>query len=336
MAIKMLNLSLPTDREKLEELLAEDLDLFCQTYYEQGHRNHLGASEMGEECWRKLWYGFRWTKLEWHSGRMMRLFNVGHSAEPRFVAYLRGIGFEVREHSQQLWYSSQLNEYKAIDWDADLSGGVGSFEPVDNPFHIKRAESYGIKVNQYRISGAKGHYGGSLDGLCKAPSRYQLSEDIIFLNEFKTNGTGKGFSDVQDKGVAKAKPKHYSQMSQYGYQMKIKYGLYMIENKNDSSIIFKVVELDWNLGAQLEKKANDIIFSKEPPSRISDNPAFFNCKFCHQAGVCHRNEPVDKNCRSCREAEPIENGKWKCHRFSDLIPDDFIKVGCEYHLPISG
>lgn len=288
----MINLSLPTDREKLEEMLAEDLDKFCQTYYEQGHRNHLGASEMGEECWRKLWYGFRWTKLDWHSGRMMRLFNVGHSAEPRFVEYLRGMGFEVKEF--------------------DTDG------------------------KQFRISGAKGHYGGSLDGLCKAPSRYQLSEDIIFLNEFKTNGTGKGFSDVQDKGVAKAKPKHYSQMSQYGYQMKIKYGLYMIENKNDSSIIFKVVELDWNLGAQLEKKANDIIFSKEPPSRISDNPAFFNCKFCHQAGVCHRNEPVDKNCRSCREAEPIENGKWKCHRFSDLIPDDFIKVGCEYHLPISG
>ena len=287
-----LNLSNPADREKLEELLSEDLDKFCQTFYEQGHRNHLGASELGEECWRKLWYGFRWVKLDWHDGRMMRLFNVGHSAEPRFVSYLRGIGFEVKEFDED--------------------------------------------GKQFRISGAKGHYGGSLDGLCKAPSRYQLSEDIIFLNEFKTNGTGKGFSDVQDKGVAKAKPKHYSQMSQYGYQMKIKYGLYMIENKNDSSIIFKVVELDWNLGAQLEKKANDIIFSKEPPSRISDNPDFFNCKFCHQAGVCHRNEPVDKNCRSCREAEPIENGKWKCHRFSDLIPDDFIKVGCEYHLPISG
>lgn len=289
MAIRMLNLSLPTDREKLEELLAEDLDLFCQTYYEQGHRNHLGASEMGEECWRKLWYGFRWTKLEWHDGRMMRLFNVGHSAEPRFVTYLRGIGFEVKEF--------------------DTDG------------------------KQFRISGAMGHYGGSLDGLCKAPSRYQLSEDIIFLNEFKTNGTGKGYSDVEEKGVAKAKPRHFAQMSQYGYHMKIKYGIYMIENKNDSEITIKVVELDWNLGAQLEKKAEQIIFAKEPPPRISENKSFFNCKYCHLSGICHDGEQPEKNCRSCRNAVPTENATWTCSLYG-LIPPEFVKTGCDNWLPI--
>lgn len=285
----MLNLSDPKDREKLEELLSEDLDKFCQTYYEQGHRNHLGASELGEECWRKLWYGFRWVKLDWHDGRMMRLFNVGHSAEPRFVSYLRGIGFEVKEF--------------------DTDG------------------------KQFRISGAMGHYGGSLDGLCKAPERYQLSEDIVFLNEFKTNGTGKGFDEVEDKGVAKAKPKHYSQMSQYGYKYGIKYALYMIENKNDSNITIKIVELDWNLGAQLEKKANDIIFSKEAPPRISENKSFFNCKYCHLSGICHDGEQPEKNCRSCRNAMPTENATWTCS-LHGLIPEDFIKSGCDSWLPI--
>lgn len=285
----MLNLSDPQDREKLEELLSEDLDKFCQTYYEQGHRNHLGASELGEECWRKLWYGFRWVKLDWHDGRMMRLFNVGHSAEPRFVSYLRGIGFEVKEF--------------------DTDG------------------------KQFRISGAMGHYGGSLDGLCKAPERYQLSEDIVFLNEFKTNGTGKGFDEVEDKGVAKAKPKHYSQMSQYGYKYGIKYALYMIENKNDSNITIKIVELDWNLGAQLEKKANDIIFSKEAPPRISENKSFFNCKYCHLSGICHDGEQPEKNCRSCRNAMPTENATWTCS-LHGLIPEDFIKSGCDSWLPI--
>lgn len=287
----MLNLSNPADREKLEELLSEDLDKFCAEYYEQGHRNHLGASELGDECWRKLWYGFRWTKREVFNGRMMRLFNVGHSAEPRFVAYLRGLGFEVKEFAED--------------------------------------------GKQFRISGAMGHYGGSLDGLCKAPPRYELSEDIIFLNEFKTNGTGKGFDEVEQKGIAKAKPRHFAQMSQYGYHYKIKYGLYMIENKNDSNITIKIVELDWSLGAQLEKKANDVIFSKGAPPRISDNPAFFNCKFCHQAGICHSNEPVEINCRSCRQAEPVENGQWKCNFHHDLIPSDFIGKGCEHHISVN-
>ena len=286
----MLNLSLQSDREKLEEMLADDLDLFCRDYYESGHRNHLGASELGEPCWRKLWYGFRWVKEQKHDGRMLRLFNVGHSAEARFITYLRGIGFEVKEFAED--------------------------------------------GKQFRISGAMGHYGGSLDGMCKAPARYQLSEDIILLNEFKTNGTGKGFDEVDEKGVVKAKPKHYAQMSQYGYKYGLRYGLYMIENKNDSKITFKIVELDWNLGAQLEKKANDIIFSKEPPPRISENPALFDCKFCHLTDICHKGATPEKNCRSCRNAVPTIDATWTCMLHNGVIPEDFIKKGCDAWLPI--
>lgn len=287
----MLDLSKQSDREALEELLENDVNTFCETFYEQGHRNHMGASGLGEECWRKLWYDFRWTKEEHFDGRMMRLFNVGHAAEPRFVTYLRGIGFEVREFDED--------------------------------------------GKQFRVSGALGHYGGSLDGICKAPARYQLSEDIIFLNEFKTNGTGSTFDKVEKDGVAKAKPRHFAQMSQYGYKYGIKYGIYLIENKNDSSITFKIVVLDWNLGKQLEKKAEQIIFSKEPPPRISENSSFQNCKWCHQAGICHKGEPVEVNCRSCRHSEPIENAQWKCYRFGMTIPSDFIPKGCEHHVGIS-
>ena len=330
----MLNLSLPTDRAKLEQLLADDIDLFCETYYEQGHRNHLGASEVGEPCWRQLWYKFRWVKLERFDGRMMRLFNVGHSSEPRFVTYLRGIGFEVREYSQQLWYSEALNEYKALDWDADLSGGTGSFEPVDDPFHVARAAKLGIQIKQYRILGANGHYGGSLDGLCKAPARYELSEDIILSLSFKTNNTGQGYDKVSKEALSKAKPKHWAQECQYGYKMGIRYCIYMIENKNDSDITFKVIELDWNYGRQLEDKATQIINSKEPPPRISENPSMFDCKFCTFAGICHRGEQVEKNCRSCRNAVPTENATWTCSLHNGVIPKDFIKSGCSDWNPI--
>lgn len=285
----MLNLSNPNDREKLEELLSEDLDKFCASYYEQGHRNHLGASELGEECWRKLWYGFRWVKQEVFDGRMMRLFNVGHSAEPRFVTYLRGIGFEVKEFDED--------------------------------------------GKQFRISGAMGHYGGSLDGMCKAPSRYQLSEDIILSLSFKTNNTGSGYEKVSKEALSKSKPKHWAQECQYGYKTGIRYCIYMIENKNDSDITFKVIELDWNYGAQLEKKAEQIIFSVEPPPRISEQPSFYNCKYCHLAGICHQGEKPEKNCRSCRNVKPVENAQWQCS-LHGMIPEDFIKKGCDAWLPI--
>ena len=254
----MLNLNLAADRQKLEELLANDVEAFCAAHYEHGHRNHLGASELGEECWRKLWYGFRWAKEEVFSGRMLRLFNVGHAAEPRFVSYLRGIGFEVKEFDED--------------------------------------------GKQFRISGALGHYGGSLDGMAKAPERYQLPEDVILSLSFKTNNTGSGYDKVSKESLQKSKPKHWAQECQYGYKTGIKYCIYMIENKNDSDITFKVIELDWNYGAQLEKKAESIIFSKEPPPRISDNPAMFSCKFCDKAGICHNGDAPEKNCRSCRNS----------------------------------
>lgn len=282
----MYDLTKKTDREKLSAQIKDEIDTFCQTYYENDHRKHLGASMLGEECWRHLYYVFRWVKREDFSGRMLRLFNVGHTAEPRFISYLQGIGFEVKE----------------------LDPDTGK---------------------QWRISGAKGHYGGSLDGMCKPPSRYQIQQDVILLNEFKTNGTGSGFSNVAADGVAKAKPKHYAQMSQYGYKKQIQFGLYLIENKNDSDLTPQIVELDWNLGAQLERKAEAIIFATEPPPKIAENPSFAPCKFCHFSDICHHGEVPETNCRSCRQAIPIDNGEWFCSRFNSVIPDDFIKTACK-------
>lgn len=108
----------------------------------------------------------------------------------------------------------------------------------------------------------------------------------------------------------------------------------MIENKNDSDITFKVIELDWNYGAQLEKKASEIIFSKEPPPRISENPATFDCKFCNYSGICHKGEQPEKNCRSCRNAMPTDNASWTCSLYG-VIPSEFIKTGCpDNWLPI--
>lgn len=58
-------------------------------------RTHLGASLIGRECARELWYSFRWATSKKFDGRMLRLFNRGHLEEPRMVALLMLIGCEV-------------------------------------------------------------------------------------------------------------------------------------------------------------------------------------------------------------------------------------------------
>lgn len=60
-------------------------------------RGYVGASSIGRECARSLWYQFRWVSKESFDGRVHRLFQTGHLAESRFVADLRSIGAKVED-----------------------------------------------------------------------------------------------------------------------------------------------------------------------------------------------------------------------------------------------
>lgn len=62
---------------------------------ESGYRAHLGASIIGTECERSLWYSLRWTTRARHAGRLLRLFDTGQREEERLVADLRRIGVTV-------------------------------------------------------------------------------------------------------------------------------------------------------------------------------------------------------------------------------------------------
>jgi len=60
-------------------------------------RGHLGASQLGDSCRRKVWYSFRWAQFEDFSGRMLRLFNRGHTEESRLIRWLEMAGFRVQD-----------------------------------------------------------------------------------------------------------------------------------------------------------------------------------------------------------------------------------------------
>lgn len=277
----------------LSKRIANDLDEYAAVAYDDGHRNHLGASLLGDDCKRKLWYVFRWVKREQFSGRQQRLFQRGHSEENRYLEWLRGSGFQV--------------------WSEDEKGA------------------------QFRISYANGHGGGSLDAIIKFPPAYGI--DMPVLGEFKTNGTGAGFNKLVGDGVQLAKPVHYAQMCIYGsdpvYQFT--HGAYFNINKNDDSLHVEVIKLDWKLGAALREKGTAVIESQKPPTRISENPTYFSCKYCTFSGICFKNEPVETNCRSCKHARPVENKGWFCTlpAHNAIIPPDFIPKGCAAHHSIN-
>ena len=331
--------------KKLSYQISNDIDEFCKTSYDDGFRSHLGASMIGRECSRELWYSFRWVKPSSFNGRMLRLFNRGHREEERFIEWLEGIGAKVWAddlENNSLLYHPESGSYRVLECSKlaeemdDLELDVSTFG-----YHVKIAKALGVKFPQYRVSGVEGHFGGSMDGFCKLPERYGISS--LVLLEFKTNGTGAAFNKLRSDGMKLTKKEHFAQTSTYGRkgvtheggQVQFTHVLYMNINKNDDSIHVELVKLDYSLGEQLECKAERLILSQSPPQRLSDNPTYMKCGYCDYKDVCHSSAPVAKNCRSCKFAQPMPGAKWFCNKFNGELPKDFIKEGCVEHSSIN-
>lgn len=67
---------------------------------DEPHRHHMGASLIGGECARAIWYGFNWATRPHFEGRLVRLFNRGHLEEARFIAMLLMIGCQVFQQDE--------------------------------------------------------------------------------------------------------------------------------------------------------------------------------------------------------------------------------------------
>lgn len=269
-------------RIELADTIKNRIESICVSKYDDGHRNHLGASIIGDECSRKLFYIFRWCKHIVHTGRLYRLFQRGHREEAYIVDYLKSIGFLV--------------------WEYQDDG-----------------------VTQHRISDCGGHFGGSLDGLCRLPS--DLAEKYNFhdtmLLEIKTINQN-GHNGLSKNGMIVSKPQHYEQTCTYGKKMGLHYVCYVSVNKNDDTTHIEIVPLDHNVGQSSILKAEFIINSKVLPEKLSQQSTHFKCKMCDFKGICHHGQPLDRNCRSCGEAEPIDNSEWYCNSRKCVIPKEYI------------
>lgn len=314
------------------------IDEAVENAAESGFRKHLGGSLIGRPCDRELWYSFRWATAKKHSGRILRLFDRGHLEEFRFIEYLESVGFEVRAYSKRLLYRPAAGEftYSLADWEDEITG---DFVDVSNVrVHMQAAERQGIKLNQFRIQGVNGHYGGSLDGELHLPHGQWLPDIPHELGpglcEFKTHNT-KSFVNMVQKGVKEAKPEHWAQMQTYMERKKLKWALYLAVNKNDDDLHAEVVHAEWAVGEQLLERANKIINARKPPLRIGSHPSWYDCKFCDHAKKCHYAEPMERHCRTCEFVTPVEEGQWHCSKWDAIIPSDFILKGCDEYKPIT-
>ncbi len=180
---------------------------------------------------------------------------------------------------------------------------------------------------QWRVEAHGGHFGGSLDavalGLLEAPRTWHVVE-------FKTH-SAKSFRDLTAKGVAVSKPQHAAQMQVYMHLTGLTRALYVAVCKDTDDLHVERIHADRAVGERLLAKARRIIDAPRPPARISEDPAWWECRLCPHHAVCHESAAAPVTCRSCLHATPVDGG-WHCARWDTLLPLEAQRRGCGKHL----
>ncbi|OAM78302.1 oxidoreductase, partial [Devosia elaeis] len=201
---------------------------------------------------------------------------------------------------------------------------------------VSDLERIGVEVwgQQNRVRLIGGHLRGKIDGICQGLPE---APKTIHLCEFKSSND-KGFKEITKKGCKKAKPLHYGQCQIGMHALGLSRALYMVVNKNDDSRYVERIEYDAEWCLRALARAQRIIESFDPPSRISEDPEFFGCRFCKHHAVCHTGAEPRLTCRSCIHATPEMSGDahWSCSRWSKPLSVDEQKQACGTHLWLPG
>jgi len=172
-----------------------------------------------------------------------------------------------------------------------------------------------------------GHFGGSMDGAV-----HGLRESGQWhVLEFKTAGR-KAFDKLIKEGVQKAQPTHWAQMQCYMRWSGMTRALYVSVCKDDDRLHLERVDYDRKAAEAYFQRAQDIIASDVPLERISDDPSWYECKWCEHAGVCHGDRAPQVSCRTCCHVTFRRDGSTHCGLYKAEIPVATQRTGCNKHL----
>lgn len=290
-------------RQILEKCIPEVGDAYRPQ--EEAFRSHLGASLIGRECERELWYNFHWARKPHFPGRIMRLFNRGHLEEARFVALLLTIGCQV-------WSVDQTGKQFRISdhgghFGSALDSVVQGIPEIPNVPILAEFKTHGDKSFK-KLAGKS--WNDYIEDLKLPPAQ---RKGIKFDGE----------------GVRNAKLEHYVQMQIYMKKMGLHHALYLAVNKNDDMLYAEIVLFAPEVADQYIDRAGRIIYLAEAPKKINQSPGFFKCKFCDMAPICHMDAAPAKNCRTCQYSAPRQDGSWFCSGYGIELTKENQLAGCQ-------
>lgn len=268
-----------------------------QLEYEQTleqSRHYLGASEIGDECYRKLFYSFRGVAKRIISISGIKAIQDGYQQEETTIKRLRALK-NIELHND------------------DGNGNQLGFELL--------------------LSHFRGHVDGIIKGLLQSPKTYHIFEHKA-INEKRFNELNKSIQEKGEKGALRNFDIIYfsqAQIYMHAFQLERHYLVASLPGGRGHTSCR--TDYDKKYAEGIIEKAKIIIFDNWTiPARLSDKREFYKCKFCAFQKVCHDGDFPLVNCKTCRYSEPINGGIRKCLKKEIDITDDFLMKGCQYHV----
>lgn len=190
---------------------------------------------------------------------------------------------------------------------------------------VKELEDLGIHItdSQQQVFGYKSHAGGSIDGKAYLDGEHHLLE-VKSMNH--TN-----FLEMQRKHCEESKPQYYNQCQIYMGKLQLKKALFICMDKNNSDLYIEIIKFDEFTYEMLLAKEEEVIDAVHVNTfpRISQNPSWYQCKYCDAKDVCHKGDMPSRNCRTCNHVEMHDDGEWLCGLHGHELTTRDQEIGCD-------
>lgn len=267
------------------------MDEAIERAQDTSRRPYLGASQIGDPCSRKLWYSFRWAAPVRFNAATLKRFEDGHRGEALMVERLSMVPGLM----------------------------ISTLAPDGRQWGISDHEGH-----------FRGHCDGFVKGLLQAPRSAHVFEHKV-CNETKQKKLAKLKAEKGEKeALSHWDPVYYAQAQIYMHYFKLDRHYLTCSSPGERETVSVRTDYEWKFADPLVQKAKDIITSDAPPTRLSDDPTHWLCKFCDYHSVCHDITPEAVNCRTCRHSFPDKDAAWSCTKHGAL-PIDKQRVGCPDH-----
>lgn len=214
---------------------------------------------------------------------------------------------------------------------------------MEEPRVIADLEEIGIVVTdtQLELVHITKHSLGHIDGIAAnipdAPKTEHLLEVKTMADKYYT-ALMKNIKLLTFPVALQAEHSTYwVQVQLYMGYIKLKRCLYVIANKNTEARAYFRLDFDKVAFEKADKRIMDILTSETPPLRISERPDWYLCRMCDFKSVCFGEVKADKNCRTCKNVNLLDEGVWACGLDQDRqLTVKEQKAGCDKHIFIEG